>query len=96
MSVEAERDLTLACLVAGVVSPQVSTHQHTVPFLTPLARALPNTPCSGVVSPQAQEATVRAVCGRLCAAGRLAAAAPMLFLIGRGVEACERLQAAGR
>ena len=38
---------------------------------------------------------MRAVCGRLCAAGRLAAAAPMLFLIGRGVEACERLQAAG-
>ena len=63
---ETERDLLLACLVAGFVSPQM------------------------------QVAAITSSADRLCAAGKLPLAVPLLFLIGRGAEACERLQRAGR
>ena len=65
-SMETERDLLLACLVAGFVSPQM------------------------------QVAAITSSADRLCAAGKLPLAVPLLFLIGKGAEACERLQRAGR
>ena len=43
---------------------QVSTHQHALPFLAPLARGLPNTPCSDLAAAQATAQSLVAAAGR--------------------------------
>ena len=43
-----------------------------------------------------QASTIAAVADRFTASGKLSLAVPLLFLIGRGGEACARLQSAGR
>ena len=51
---------------------------------------------AGFCDPAMQASTMAAVADRFCAAGKLQIGVPLLFLIGRGVDACARLQASGR
>lgn len=51
---------------------------------------------AGFVSADMQAAAIAAVAERFVAGGKLNLAVPLLFLIGRGGEACARLQRAGR
>jgi WD40 repeat protein len=94
-SMETERDLLLACLVAGFVSPQMQvaaiTSDGTLIASDGLEGLLMNSNCL-----PHQVAAITSSADRLCAAGKLPLAVPLLFLIGRGAEACERLQRAGR
>jgi hypothetical protein len=92
---ETERDLLLACLVAGFVSPQMQvaaiTSDGTLIASDGFEGLLMNSNCL-----PHQVAAITSSADRLCAAGKLPLAVPLLFLIGRGAEACERLQRAGR
>ena len=51
---------------------------------------------AGFCSPAMQRGAIASVAERFAASGKLSAAVPLLFLIGRGSEACERLQASGQ
>jgi hypothetical protein len=51
---------------------------------------------AGFCDPGTQAAAIVAVADRFTAAGKLSLAVPMLFLIGRGADACRRLQEHGR